>query len=129
MKALIAVFTASFLLAGCGGGDGDTNGDTDGTAAGCLDVSTEESPVVVALDNEFDPACLEVSAGQDLTVQNNGEAAHTFTIEEAGINLVLQPGDEQLAEGVGDAVQEGADTTFVCEFHPEMVGTLKLAEG
>ena len=132
MRTFLAGATAFLLLAGCGGGEADegassASGEETGLTSDCVDVSGEEAPAVVALDNEFDPNCLGVAPGQDLTVRNDGAAAHTFTLREADINLVLQPGDEAVAEGVGDAVPEGGEIEFTCEFHPGMVGYLNLA--
>ncbi|HWC32498.1 MAG TPA: cupredoxin domain-containing protein [Actinomycetota bacterium] len=130
MKPFALAIATAFLLVACGGdgGGGDaTNGGNggDGTATGCIDVRRQVSPVVVAVDNEFDPSCLQVAEGQNLTVRNEGNAAHTFTIDEAEINVVVQPGEESVVDSVGDEVPVGGEVEFRCEFHPEMTGTLR----
>jgi plastocyanin len=105
------------LVAGTAcGGDGGDSGNGDGGGGGT------ETTSVSMVDNAFEPTDPAVSAGSSLTVTNDGEAAHTFTLEEGGI-------DEQVAPGAETSVSISLDAgtyDFVCSFHPEMTGTLTV---
>ena len=103
--ALVAV-----LGAACGGGD--TGGDTDGGATGD----------VTMVDNAFQPAEVTAAAGDSLTIVNTGQAPHTFTVEGGEIDEELEPGAE--TEVTIDL--EAGSYPVVCEFHPEMTGTLTV---
>jgi len=105
------------LVAGtaCGGNGGETGGGEGGGGG-------TETSTVSMVDNAFEPSDPVVSTGSDLTVTNDGEAAHTFTVADGDI-------DEQVAPGAETSVSISLDAgtyDFVCSFHPEMTGTLTV---
>ncbi len=106
------------LIAGtaCGGNGGDTGAGGDGGGGGT------ETTSISMVDNAFEPADPVVSTGSELTVTNDGEAAHTFTLEDGSIDEQVDPGAETSVSISLDA----GDYGFVCSFHPEMTGTLTV---
>jgi plastocyanin len=114
-RFLVVLAFVALVGAACGGGgDGGDGGDGDGGG------TTTDS--VTTVDNAFEPTDPVVSAGSTLNLVNEGEAAHTFTLDEGGI-------DEQLAVGEETSVEISLDPGeygFVCSFHPEMTGTLTV---
>ncbi|MBA3728807.1 MAG: hypothetical protein H0W94_06370, partial [Actinobacteria bacterium] len=83
MLAAGAVMVA-MVATGCGGDDGGDGGDNGGGTS------------VTAVDFAFNPGEVSVSSGDAITVSNDGEASHTFTVEEGEEHLVDQevaPGD------------------------------------
>ena len=122
LKILALSATAAFVLAGCGGSGEEAAG---GSASDSGDSGGSAIPLV-AIDNEFDPAELEVPAGKEVTVEftNDGEAPHTFTSEELGIDTgTIEAGDSKTVTFMAPE----DDTEFVCTIHAEsddMVGTI-----
>jgi plastocyanin len=104
------------LVAGtaCGGDGGDTGNGGGGGGTTTTSVSM--------VDNSFEPADPAVSSGSELTVTNDGEAAHTFTLADGGIDEQVAPGEET---SVSISLEAG-EYDFVCSFHPEMTGTLTV---
>ncbi len=80
-------------------------------------------------DFYFAPTVLEGEAGQTLTLNlfNEGDAPHTFTIEEQGIDETLEPGDEGVTVEV--TFPDSGELVFVCTFHEAqgMIGGLSVA--
>jgi plastocyanin len=115
-KALVVGTVALAMLgAACGGDDGGGGGGGgDGGAS------------VSAVDFAFEPTTLSVSSGDTITVTNEGEASHTFTVEEGEEHLI----DQEVAPGASSEVTvdlEAGEYEFYCEFHPEMTGTLTVS--
>ena len=104
------------LVAGtaCGGGGGGGNGNG-------ADTGTETDSVTM-VDNAFEPTDPLVAEDSTLTLVNEGEAGHTFTIEAEGIDELVEPG----AEGSVDISLPAGEYAFDCSFHPEMTGTLTV---
>jgi uncharacterized cupredoxin-like copper-binding protein len=50
---------------------------------------------VITRDIEFEPTTLELTAGEptNVTVVNEGQALHDFTLEEAGVHVNVEPGE------------------------------------
>ena len=113
--ARIVVLAALVVGTACGGDGGGTGKGEDGGGG-------TETTSVIMVDNAFEPSDPVVEAGSSLTVTNDGEAAHTFTLAEGDI-------DEQVAPGAETSVSislEAGEYGFVCSFHPEMTGTLTV---
>jgi plastocyanin len=68
----------------------------EATDHGSEDVTGEDEIEVELDDFYFEPTVLEGEAGQALTVTmfNEGDAPHTFTIDELDVDEELEPGDE-----------------------------------
>lgn len=99
----------------CGGENAGGNGGANGGTGTATDT-------VTMIDNEFEPSDPVVDEGSTLTLVNDGEAAHTFTIDDEGIDEILESGAETSLE-IALAAGEYA---FICSFHPEMTGTLTV---
>jgi plastocyanin len=111
LLALLALATLG--MAACGGGDGG-----DGQA--CGDFVTTSS--IEAGDNFFEPSCVTADS-DELAIENTGEAVHTFTLEEGGIDEQIDVGD-QVTVDVGGL--EPGQYPFHCTFHGEMTGALTI---
>jgi plastocyanin len=98
------------LGAACGGDGGGGGGST----------STDSLTMV---DNAFEPESITVAADSTLTVTNEGQAVHSFTIEEEGIDEDVPAGESTTV----DITLAAGEHPFVCTFHPEMTGTLTVA--
>lgn len=110
---LIAIL---FVFAACGGDEKDA-----GTGGEDLPSS---APHIAMVDNEFDPSTVSATAGETVSIhlQNDGANAHTFTSEELGVDVTLDPGQTEVVEV--DVPDE--ETEFACNFHGSsgMTGTL-----
>jgi plastocyanin len=128
---LLLVLLAAFALvaAACGGGDDGGsdggNGGTDTGGEGGGGGGTTATLSVDAVDFGFEPAELDVDPGAEVTVtfSNTGEAPHTMTAEDVGLNIEADPGAS--AEGTFTAPESGT-VDFVCTIHPDMKGTISV---
>ena len=135
LLAAAAAITLSFGLAACGDDDdtaddatadtsggtieGDDTGDTEAEGEG-----TEGAAADLTIANfAFNPQELSVASGDTVTVTNEDGSAHTFTAEDAGIDLQL--GASESGEVTIDA--EPGDYDFICTIHPSMQGTLTVS--
>jgi plastocyanin len=74
-------------------------------------------------DFEFEPVCVEASAGDTLTLVNTGGAPHTYTVSDSDVSVNVDAGES------GEAILgDLADGTYAvrCTYHAQMVGTLKI---
>jgi plastocyanin len=85
----VALVLVVALLAGCGDADpsSPTAADLD-----AVDVSPDHT--IVVDEDGFDPATLEVVAGDVLLLVNKGAEAHSFTADGQRFDTRMQPGDE-----------------------------------
>lgn len=67
---------AGLILAACPGGDGSADG------------------TLTMVDDAFEPEALTVDAGTEITLVNEGQALHNFTVEGADVALDVRPGEE-----------------------------------
>jgi plastocyanin len=111
------------LSAGAGGGGEGEGGESvtiagqEATSHGSADVSGMDSVELELDDFYFEPTVLEGEAGQALSVTmfNEGDAPHTFTIDELRIDHELQPGDEGISTEV--TFPDSGALVFYCRFH------------
>ena len=108
------VLTVALVAGSACGGDGGGGGNGGGTGTA--------TDAVTMVDNAFEPTDPVVEEGSTVTLVNEGEAAHTFTIGEEGIDEIVQAGDEASLE----ISLAAGEYDFVCSFHPEMTGTLTV---
>lgn len=117
MRLILVSIAAAVALAGCSMGSEAADTSEGGATA---------SSSISAVDNEFEPTDLQLTPGEEVTVEftNDGETAHTFTSEELDFDSgIVEPGDT--AEVTFTAPED--DTTFVCTIHEasdDMVGTI-----
>jgi plastocyanin len=122
---------ATFLVAGAGvvgcGDDGDSETDTAASAppvslAGQVtDHGTTDLGDATELDLELDdqyfaPTFIEAPAGTSVkvTLENEGDLPHTFTIDDAGIDQELQGG---ATATVDVTMPDSGSLAFYCRFH------------
>jgi len=106
----IAVAAVALLAAACGGdgNGGDGGGTTDS---------------VTMVDNEFQPSSF-TAASTSITVTNDGQALHSFTLTGGDIDQDVQAGES------ADIDLSGLDAgsyDLICKYHPEMTGSLTVA--
>ncbi|MDQ4143368.1 MAG: plastocyanin/azurin family copper-binding protein [Actinomycetota bacterium] len=80
---------------------------------------------VSAIDNEFDPAQIDVQAGTTVTWTNDGEAPHTVTASDGSFDSGnLDPG-----QSYSVTFEEAGDFSYICEYHEGdgMVGAVTVA--
>ena len=123
-KVVLVVLVMAALAAGCGGDDDD---EVDAGSQGDSSATTVE---LAAKDFEFDPATLDAEAGDTITVEvtNEGEAPHTFTVEELDIDEEIAPGESAQVEVT---VPDSGGFEFVCRFHEGrgMIGAVGTPSG
>ena len=94
--ALSAALT--LMLAACAGA-GDSTADHGGGHAASEQVAEPVEGArgieVTAVDIDFEPGRLELTAGEpvNVVVSNDGETLHDFTLQEADVHLNVEPGD------------------------------------
>ena len=105
-KVLWLGVVVALLVAACGGDD-----DDDGAGA-----PVSGSTSLVANDFSFAPETLRAAPGDELTVaiSNEGAVAHTFTIDDADVDVEIAPGESAEASVT---VPDSGTTTFYCRFH------------
>ena len=113
----LAPMAVVLLLASCGDDAVDTDGSTD------VAVPAE---TLVMIDNAFQPQAWEIVEPGTFSVENQGQGLHNLTIEAAGVDVDVQPGDSQDVEIDLDP----GEYEMVCEYHiPQgMTGTVVVAE-
>jgi plastocyanin len=121
----IAAVAVVLVASACGGTDDPTvEGGGTITIAGqeANDHGTEDvagaSELEVELDDfYFEPTVLQGEAGQTLTVSlfNEGDNPHTFTIEDQDIDEELEPGQEGVTVDV--TFPDSGAVPFTCRFH------------
>lgn len=122
MRLVLASLAALLLLGACSSSPEPAAQPSSDAQQGKSSNSSE----IGAVDNEFEPTKLALTAGEEVTVTftNNGETVHTFTSEELGFDTGnVEPG--ATAEVTFTAPEE--DTPFVCTLHEEsddMVGMI-----
>ncbi len=90
-----AVSAVLLLAAACGSSGGHAGHGGEEKIAQPVEGAKEST--VTAVDIDFKPDKLELAAGQPLnvTVTNEGEAEHDFTLEEADVHVNVQPGESK----------------------------------
>jgi nitrosocyanin len=123
--AALIIATAGLVFAGCGGGGGSKKASATGAAASGGGAATVN---VVAKDFMFEPTTITATAGKPVTVtiKNEGQAEHNFSIESLKVNQDVEKGESKTVTFT--PTQSGA-IQFFCEYHKTshgMVGTLNV---
>ncbi len=106
--------TALLLLPACGGDETPPESCTDPVAATTVELA----------DFAFRPDCLSAEAGATITLDNTGDAPHTFTVEETDVDFDVDAGTSVDASLSG---LEPGTYAVTCTFHPQMEATLTVA--
>ncbi|MEO8323968.1 MAG: cupredoxin domain-containing protein [Actinomycetota bacterium] len=118
---LLALLGAlALVLVACGdeGGSGDASGG-----------GAKQSVTVTAADFSFAETEIQVDPGAtvDLTLDNTGDAKHSFTSDDLDVEIEAEGGAE--ASTTFDAPDSGT-FEFHCEYHPDaMTGQIVVGEG
>jgi plastocyanin len=120
-KALVVLTAVAALLPACGG--------DDGSSEGCADLTDEEPGFTITITNRaFHPACFTATASQGISVVNEDEVDHTFTMVGSQINLPIAAGEIYNGpDPISGAVEPGT-YGFVCMIHPQMTGDATIIE-
>ena len=114
VRLLLSVAVAMFVVVSCGGDEPEASG-----------AQNDDTVLVTALDNQFDPATITATTGAPLEVSNEGEAPHNFSIAGSDIDVDVDPGESVSVDTSGlDAGSHDVE----CKFHSEagMTATLSL---
>ncbi len=102
------------LLTACGGDEAKPpEGCTDPVAATTVELA----------DFAFRPDCLSTDAGATITLDNTGDAPHTFTVTGTDVDFEVDAGTSV------DARLSGVDPgtyAVTCTYHPQMEATLMV---
>jgi plastocyanin len=132
MRKLVFVLVGvcALGLAACSSDDGSgttgaETGSTGSTANGdCADLTGEGATFTITIaDFAFDPNCLTASASQGITIVNQDDADHTFTIPDTQIDVPIAAGET--FNGEPRAVEPGT-YDFLCTIHPTMTGQVTV---
>ncbi|HEY6566389.1 MAG TPA: cupredoxin domain-containing protein [Actinomycetota bacterium] len=83
-----------------------------------------QATTVVMDDFSYGPNCLAVDADAIVSLDNQGAAPHTFTIEGTGVDADVAAGEQGSADLAG--VAPGA-YTVTCTYHPQMLAVVEVA--
>jgi plastocyanin len=102
-----------------------TTGSTGSTAGGdCADLTGEGATFTITIaDFAFDPNCFTASASQGITIVNQDDADHTFTIPDTQVDVPIAAGET--FNGESGAVEPGT-YDFLCTIHPTMTGQVTV---
>lgn len=102
------------LLTACGGDGADApKGCTDPVAATTVELA----------DFTFRPDCLSADAGATITLDNTGDAPHTFTVTGTDVDFEVDAGTAVDASLSG---VEPGNYAVTCTYHPQMEATLTV---
>ena len=123
--AAVIIAMAGLVFAGCGGGGGSKKTSANGASSSGGGGATMN---LVAKDFMFEPATITATAGKPITVtiKNEGQAEHNFSIESLKVNQDIEKGDTKT---VTFTPTQSGPVQFFCEYHHithNMVGTLTV---
>jgi plastocyanin len=100
-------------------------GDDDDDGGGGGEATEEENTVsVTASDFAFTPTTATAAAGEVyFEVTNEDDTKHTFTIDDADVDIALDPGED----GSAEADLEAGEYEWRCTIHSSMTGTLTVS--
>ena len=100
------------LLPACGGEGPPPEPCTDPALATSVELA----------DFAFRPDCLSVDTEATITLENTGDAPHTFTVEGTDLDANVDPGG---SDEVRFEVEPGT-YSVTCTFHPQMEATVTV---
>jgi plastocyanin len=110
----LAVIAALVLLTACGGDEAPPESCTDPVDATTVELA----------DFVFRPDCLSADAGATITLDNTGDAPHTFTVTGTDVDFDVDAGTSVDASLSG---LEPGTYAVTCTLHPQMEATLTVA--
>jgi plastocyanin len=81
-------------------------------------------------DFEFVPATFAMRTDQSVTINNEGQTVHNFSIEGTVADVDTQAGETTALEAIGGAAGPGT-YNFFCKYHRSqgMTGTIIIVQG
>jgi plastocyanin len=127
VRLVAGLFVLSLVVAACGGDDdgGDTTGTTGTTGATGATAetgSTGGGTSITIAGFAFDPNTITVSGPTEVTITNDDDATHTFTLDDDSVDETIEAGATATV-----TVDVSQTTGFHCTIHPQMTGTVELA--
>jgi len=127
VRLVAGLFVLSLVVAACGGDDdgGDTTGTTGTTGAtGATGEtgSTGGGTSITIAGFAFDPNTITVSGPTEVTITNEDDATHTFTLDDDSVDETIDAGATATV-----TVDVSQTTGFHCTIHPQMTGTVEVA--
>ena len=135
-RSLALLLSASaLLLAACGGGDdtpsvqnpGEPNPENAGEPAedtGSGGATAQGTVEIVMKGFKFEPATAKVKVGQEVSWRNEDSAPHDAYSEKDNLDT-----DDITKGQTTEFTPEKAGTIeYICSIHPQMKGTLEVAE-
>lgn len=128
-KLLIVLAVLSLLVAACGEEETPDAGDAGGGTSTEEGDADGDTLTLAAFDFGFEPSSLSLDAGEtvDVSFENTGDAPHTFTSDNLGVDVRAEPG-----ETVSATIEGAEDGTypFRCDIHPDrMTGEIIVGTG
>ena len=108
------------LAAGCGGDD-STSAAAATTTTTTASAASASSGAISIKDFAFSPDKQTVAAGATVTVTNNDTTAHTVTADDGSFDT------KEIQPGASATLKVDGSTTYHCEIHDYMRGTLTVA--
>jgi plastocyanin len=96
-----------------------SGGGSDPPTCASFDTSTS----VAMADFSFTPACIGADGGATLSLDNGGNAPHTFTVEGTPVSVDVPAGEHASAD-LADVTP--GTYTVVCTYHPQMKAVLRV---
>lgn len=113
--ALAAVVLAALTLTGCGGDD-DTEVAGGGDAATTVPLS-DETVVILAVDNSFNPEEQQVPAGATVVWENRGRNDHDIVPEDPDAPWAVPEEEFQPGDSAEFQFTEPATYRYYCSIH------------
>lgn len=125
VRLVAGLFVLSLVVAACssdddGGGTTDTTGGATGTTAETG--SGGGGTTITIAGFAFDPDTITVSGPTEVTVTNNDDTTHTFTLDDGSVDQTVEPGATETV-----TVDVSASTGFHCNIHPQMTGQIEVS--
>ena len=140
MRKLVFVLVgvSVLVLTACSSdGGGGTTASTGSTAAtgssvgetgneDCADLTGEGATFTITIaDFAYDPPCFTASASQGISIVNQDDVDHTFTMTGTQIDVPVAAGETFNGEPIAGAVEPGT-YDFLCTIHPSMTGQVTV---
>jgi plastocyanin len=125
MATIVLAALAAALILACGG---EEEPDYGGDQGGDGSTDTGQTFEVTANDFSFTPDGLSVSTREpfEVVLTNNGNAPHTFTIDEFKVEAEVAAGEKQT---ISVAPTLSGEFAFYCRFHKQqgMEGVVNIS--
>jgi plastocyanin len=124
---LVGVCALALTACSSDDGGGTTGSETGTTGSGeCADLTGEGATLTITIaDFAFDPNCFTASASQGISIVNQDDADHTFTVPDTSIDVPIAAGETFNGEPLAGGIEPGT-YDFLCTLHPTMAGQVTV---